>query len=94
MGAKEFATKLGIKSQGKYDQDNNSFIINLSDSDAYGYAYTKFENSDLLDEIQESSKVNENTSNLQFEAIDEPFIVGLYADFDNDIYQITITRKE
>lgn len=94
MEFEKFAKELGIKTPGNFSEENQSYIIDLKDSDVYGYAYIKLENSDLLELMEDNQVVTEEGSSLMYEAISEPFLVNLLADWTADIYQIVITRME
>ena len=94
MGLEEFANKLGIKTKGHIGEDKQSYVIDLSDSDAYGYAYIKLENSDIVEIMEDNQVVTTEGSSLMYEALDESILVNLLADWTADIYQIVITRME
>lgn len=92
MNIEEFAKKIGIKTPGSFNEEDDSYVIDLPNSDSYGYAYIKLENCELLDLMEENQVVTEEGSSLVYEAIDEPFLVSLLADWTADIYQIVIAR--
>ncbi len=94
MDFEEFKNLIGIKTKGVFSEENESYVIDLPNSDAYGYAYTKLDNSDELELMEDNQVITEEGSSLMYEAIDEPFIVNLLADWTADIYQIIITRME
>ena len=94
MELEEFANKLGIKTKGHTGDDEQSYVIDLPDSDAYGYAYIKLENSDIVEIMEDNQVVTTEGSSLMYEALDESILVNLLADWTADIYQIVITRME
>lgn len=85
---------LGIKTKGTYNKENDSYIIDLPNSDTYGSAYTRLENTKFLELMEDNQVVTEEGSSLMYEVIGEPFIINLLADWTADIYQIVITRME
>ena len=92
MSAEDFARSLGIKSSGV--EQEGRYVISLKDSDHFGYAYSKLENIEELESLDEDNKINEEETFLWYESTNEPFIINLYGDFNNDIYQIIIARKD
>ena len=94
MNIEEFAKKIGIKTPGEFSEENQSYVIDLPDSDSYGLAYIKLETSDELELMEDNQVVTEEGSSLAYEGVNEPFLVNLLADWSADIYQIVITRME
>lgn len=88
----EFIKSLKLKTEGKYSEDKQSYVIDLKNSDAYGNAYIKLENNEELNLLEDNQVITEEGSSLVFESIDKPYIVSLLADWTADIYQIVITR--
>lgn len=86
----EFVKNLGIKYKGNYSAEGDSYVIDLPDSDTYGMIYMLLENSNIIDLLDENQLVTEEGSSLLYQAIDEPYLVNLLADWQSDKYQLVI----
>ena len=75
----EFAKELEIKTEGNYNEDKDSYIIDLKNSDDYGYAYIKLENSDLVQLMEDNQVITEEGSSLMYEAVKKPYLINLLA---------------
>ena len=71
-----------------------NYLIDLPDSEAFGDIFTLFDNSDEIEAIQDNQVVTDDGTSLQYEALDEPFIIALLADWEKDQYQIIVTSIE
>ena len=91
MNEKEFLDSIGISKSGSFG-DDGSYIIDLSNSDEYGRMFTILDKSDDLDIMQDNQVITEQGSSLMYEALNEPYSINLLADFDNDLYQLVITK--
>ena len=93
MSIEEFLKSININKSGEYN-DNNNYIISLLDSKEYGRVFSTLEKSDAVDIMEDNQVITEQGSSLMYEAIEEPYILNLLADFDNSIYQLVITNIE
>ena len=85
--ARELNLPEGIERNGEY-------VIILNDSGEYSKAYTKLDSSNSLDLVTQDSVINEHTSTLyyvgNFGDTESMYDIILDADFDEDIYKVTI----
>ena len=82
---KEFLKELGITDNGEYSKDN-SYVIDIDDSDTYGKYYSKLDKSDLVDEIDDNSLLTLHNSSINFEG--DNYLITLIADFEQDLYKL------
>lgn len=85
----EFLNKLGI--DGKLRRSSSSYVLDIEGSNSYGKIYSKLDNSDEVEEDEESSQVTEDYSSIQFYSDD--YVLQLIADFKNDEYRLTIKEN-
>ncbi len=72
--------------QGK----NNTWIIEIEDSNEYGIYYSKLEKSTILEQDEESSNVTIDGSTIQYYADKYNALVVLLADWSEDTYRLAI----
>ena len=82
---KELLKKIGIDGSGYYS-DSNTYVIDLEDSNAYNKAFTKLDNTSLVNEMSESSVSNAYISNVMY--INDRYSINIIADFESDTYKI------
>lgn len=70
--------------------EDNSFIISLYNSDEFGKIYSKLENSNFLNQLDENTVVTDQGSSLLYKADDANLLINLTADWDGDIYKLVI----
>ena len=87
----ELLRKIGINETPT--KTDNGYVINLNDSDEYGRYYSKLDKSDLVEEDDESSQVTLENSSIQYLSEDGKYLFTLLADFDGDIYTLTIKEN-
>lgn len=92
MEFEELTDLLGIYKKGNLGQDNESYVIDLNNSDEFGRIYTILENSDVVAQLEDNQVVTEEGSSLMYEFIDEPYIVNLLSDWAANQYQLVITK--
>lgn len=75
-------------------ENNNKYVITLSDSNEYARMYTLLDKNDsvYLDDLQVGNMISEHSSILKFIYGDEEFTVSLEANFDEDIYKVVVER--
>lgn len=71
--------------------DDNSYTINITDSNEYGKYFSKLDNSSLVTEEQDASSVSFENSTIQYTY--ENYTITLLADFENDIYSLNIREN-
>ena len=86
---KELLKKIGIDGSGYYS-DSNTYVIDLEDSNAYNKAFTKLDNTSLVDEMSESSVSNTYISNVMY--INDRYSINIIADFESDTYKIIVHK--
>lgn len=91
MVAETVLKNIGIKKSGTYS-DDGSFVVDIDNSDEFGKIYSILEDSDLLDLQEDNSILTEDEANLNYLYEDEKFLISLTGDFENDIYQMTLTE--
>lgn len=86
----EFIKKLKLGYEGSYNSEEDSYIIDLPNSDAYGNVYIKLENNSNIELLDENQLITEEGSSLLYEGINEPFLINLLADWEANKYQVII----
>ena len=86
----ELIKELGISGE-LIDSDNNTKTLDIEGSNNYGKVYSKLDNSDLVEEDENSSQVTEDTSSIQFD--NDDYILTLLANFDTDEYKLIVKKK-
>ena len=90
MTIHELLSEIGINRTGTYS-DNDTYTIELNDSNDFGRINSILDRANILDPIDESSYVTSDNANLDYKYQDQ-FILSLIADFENDYYQLVITE--
>ena len=85
----DFLNEIGITADLQ-KTDNNT--MDIPNSNAYGKIYSKLDNSDLVEEDIESSQITYDNSSIQF--LSDDYLITLLADFNEDIYKLTIKTLE
>ena len=91
MEIKEYLKTLNINNELE-PGDDDSYVITLMNSDEFGRMFSKLENSEDLNPLEDNQVVTEQGSSLVYESISEPYIFNLIADFDGDVYQLVINN--
>ena len=60
----EFLKKIGL--DGELRRSASSYVLDIEDSNDYGRIYSILDNSDEVEEEEESSQVTEDYSSIQF----------------------------
>ena len=89
MTEKEYLESIGITKAGDIG-DDNSYVVDIMDSNEYGKIFTILEKEDDLDPLEDNQVVTEQGSSLVYESMSEPFLLNLIADFDGDVYQLVV----
>ena len=88
---KQFLTEIGITDVGYFTEDNN-YVIDLENSDAFNRVYGKLDSTDLIEENEDASVVNLDVTNIIYFC--DEFVINLIADFTQDEYRIVVTEVE
>lgn len=91
MEIKEYLKTLNINNELE-PGDDDSYVITLMSSDEFGKMFSKLENAEDLDPLEDNQVVTEQGSSLVYESISEPYIFNLIADFDGNVYQLVINN--
>ena len=89
MDIREYLKSIGIDKNGTFGE-NNSYVIQLNDSNEFGRIFTKLDNSDDLEQLEENQVITLQGSSLMYESLSEPLLFNLIADFDGDVYQLIV----
>ena len=79
---------LGINKPGTYSKDN-TYVIDLEDSEEFGKIYSTLDSNDELDYLDDSSLLTIHNSNIIYNYNDE-IQINLIADFDHDSYRVVV----
>lgn len=93
MSVEEYLKSIGINEE-PVKSDNDSYVINIINSNQYGRIFSKLERSNDLDPLEDNQVVTEEGSSLVYESESEPFLLSLLADFAGDTYQLVINKLE
>ena len=86
---KELLKKIGINNPGYYS-DSSTYVVDLNDSDEYSKAFTKLDNTDLVEELSDSSVSNAYVSNVMY--VNDDYSINIIADFDSETYKIIVHK--
>ena len=90
MITQDYIQKLGINKEGTFGDDG--YVINLLDSKEYGKIFSILEKSDQVNILEDNQVITDQGSSLTYEDENEPILLNLLADFENNIYQLVITE--
>lgn len=88
MSAEELALKLNLDRKGIYGEDG-TYVIDIRNSDEFGRYYSRLDNNEELECVEESTLLTTHNGSLLYRYGDE-FQITLIADFDNDEYRAVI----
>ena len=91
MEVKEYLESLGINNEIQ-EGDDGSYVVVLMNSTEFGKIFSKLENAEDLDALEDNQVVTEQGSSLVYESLSEPYMLNLIADFDADVYQLVINQ--
>lgn len=87
---KEFLSQLGITQEGV--EQENKYIIDLGDSNAYSRVYTILDKSELVDLDIENISMDVEQSTMVY--LSDDFDLTLNANFNENRYTLTIEEAE
>ena len=89
MEVQEYLKSIGIDKDIEEGSDG-SFVIPKMNTTEFGKIFSKLENAEDLDPLEDNQVVTEQGSSLVYESISEPYMLNLIADFDGDVYSLII----
>jgi hypothetical protein len=89
MSIQEYLKSIGISEEAEQG-DDNSYVVSIMNSNEFGKIFSKLENAEDLDPLEDNQVVTEQGSSLVYESISEPYMLNLIADFDGDVYSLII----
>ena len=90
----EVLKKLNINKKGSYSS-KEEFVVDIEDSDEYGKIYSKLDNNPYVSLYEENCHVTADNATMYFEFEpddDTTFILILTADFNENIYKLSIKQ--
>lgn len=93
MTPKEYLKTLGITLLGTVS-DNNSYVVDIKDSNEFGKIFSILERADDLDILEDNQVVTEQGSSLSYESLSTPYLLSLIADFEGDVYSLIVDNIE
>ena len=82
---------LKIQKPGIFN-DSNQYEVSLDDSKEWGKIFSFLEKSDLLEEIEEQSDLENFAYSYVDENSEDEFTISLLSSLDEDTYSITIEK--
>lgn len=91
MDINELLQELNINKE--YEKiDNRTYSITIDNSNEFGKIFTKLDNSNIIESLEDSQLVTNEGTSLIYE--NEEYLLTLQANFENDIYNLIITDEE
>ena len=87
----QFLKKLGINKHGFYSKDQ-SYVIDIENSDEYGRFYTILDKSSELDELEDNNLLTVHSASVSY--ANEKFQLTLLGDFDEDLYKQRLLKTK
>ena len=88
MGIEELLEELGIEAIGNYSNEG-SYVIEIDDSNEWGKYYSLLDDSEILNEIVDTTTITIDNSNITY-GYEDKFELSLIADFKNDNYKLVV----
>lgn len=89
MEASELAREIGFQQEG--ETKGKSYVIRLKDSNDYSRAYTLLDKSGLTELDGDAISLDVEKSTISY--VSEGYRITLDADFDKDVYTVTIKEE-
>ncbi len=83
--------ELNIYLEGSYSKDG-SYVVDIYDSDDFGRVYSLLDNNKNVEELDDSSLLNQHSANISY--LYDDYQLTLIADFDEDLYKLVVTEYE
>lgn len=74
-----------------YKGKNNSIVLDLEDSDAFGKMFSLFDRTSEVELQEDALIMNTHTANINYEY--KNYLITLTADFDADNYKLIVKEK-
>lgn len=81
--------EIGINETGTYTSDG-SYVVDIKDYNLYGRYFSLLENSDLVEESQDTTQITIHTTNITY--VSDKYQITLQADFEEDLYKIIMKK--
>ena len=85
----ELLKELGIDKIGEYSEDN-SYVININDSNEFGRIFSKLDRNDRLEELEDSTILTPFDTSMIW--LYNNYQINLLGDLAQDLYQLVITE--
>ena len=86
----KFLRSIGINKVGTYGK-NDSYIIDLNDSDEFGKVFSTLDNNEELEYMDENNLLTVSNATMIYRYKDQ-YQVQLIADFNNDAYKLVVNE--
>lgn len=91
MTVEDIIKVLGLKNSD-FKTNGKNYIYNITDSDAFSHFFNLLDNDDRFEEDLDLQDINLFTNNIVFLEDTGKFEITMVADFEHDIYTLTITE--
>lgn len=85
----ELLKRIGITQRGYWGKDN-SYIIDLNDSNTFGKVYSLLEKSDLIDSMDDNDLIS--SDNISVLYTNDEYLFNLIMNLEQDSYQLIVTE--
>ena len=92
MVAETILKNLGITYPGTYT-DNGEYVVELDNDAQFGRVYAVFDHSDDFELISDGGFLSSDTVEVEYENEDEGVVAKIEADFENDVYTLTLYEE-
>lgn len=86
----KFLRSIGINKVGTYGK-NDSYVIDLNDSDEFGKVFSTLDNNEELEYMDENNLLTVSNATMIYRYKDQ-YQVQLIADFNNDAYKLVVNE--
>lgn len=90
MNIKDLLKELSINNVGTWSE-NNTYVIDMDDSTEFGRIYSKLEDSDLLELMENNTLLTTHNGSIQYN-YDDQYLLNLISDFDNNVYKLVVSE--
>lgn len=90
MNIKEYLESLKITLDPVESEDG--YVVTIKDSEEYGNIFSRLEDSEDLDLLEDNQVITEQGSSLIYESLSEDLLLTLIADFEGDVYELIINK--
>lgn len=90
MSIEQYLQSINISKEPVKGEDG--YIVDILNSTEYGKIFSRLEDSDDLEILEDNQVVTEQGSSLVYESLSQPYLLTLIADFDGDKYELVINE--